>query len=211
MMTAHRKVAIPNGRRVIDKPNGYLVLKSRVLAFISPCLCAAYLLLPTHARADSVSEFVAYLDSSVRAAQNRAGAQSRCRDLTNRLMAVDLMARAAVKDAWEQMTPQQRTQYQAAFHEKMIGECLRVTRENKAEKVTLAGVRDVSGGDRLVTTRFGGEGEGGRVVTWRMRGSRAVDVVANGRSAVLSARQEYAGVLESNKGNADALIAFMRK
>jgi ABC-type transporter MlaC component len=126
-------------------------------------------------------------------------------------MSVDLMARAAVKDAWDQMTPQQRSAYQAAFHDKMVGECLRVTRENKAEKVTLAGVRDASGGDKLVSTRFGGEGEGGRVVVWRVRGSRAVDVVSNGRSAVLSARQEYARVLESNKGNADALIAFMKK
>jgi ABC-type transporter MlaC component len=187
------------------------VRPSTVSAFFSSLLCAGFFLLPIDARADTIGEFVAYLDNSVRAIQNRAGAQSRCRDLTSRLMSVDLMARAAVKDAWDQMTPQQRSAYQAAFHDKMIGECLRVTRENKAEKVTLAGVRDASGGDKLVSTRFGGEGEGGRVVVWRVRGSRAVDVVSNGRSAVLSARQEYARVLESNKGNADALIAFMKK
>jgi ABC-type transporter MlaC component len=130
------------------------------------------------------------------------------------LMDVDLMARAAVKDAWDHMTTQQRNSYRSAFQEKIVSECLRVTRENKAEKVTLAGVRAVAGDDRLVTTRFGGEGEGGRVVTWRVRGGshvRAVDIVANGRSAVLSARQEYSRVLESNRGNVDALIAFMQK
>jgi ABC-type transporter MlaC component len=170
---------------------------------------------PATAQSDAgISEFVAYLDSSVRAVQNRAGAQSRCRDLMSRLMDVDLMARAAVKDAWNHMSPQQRTSYRAAFQDKMVSECLRVTRENRAEKVTLAGVRAVSGDDRLVTTRFGGEGEGGRTVTWRVRGGsrvRAVDIVANGRSAVLSARQEYSRVLETNKGNVDALIAFMQK
>jgi ABC-type transporter MlaC component len=93
----------------------------------------------------------------------------------------------------------------------MTSECIRVTRENQAEKVTLAGVRTASGGDRLVTTRF----DSGRLVTWRVRGSssrvKAVDVIADGRSAVLSARQEYARVLESNQGNVDALIAFMHK
>jgi ABC-type transporter MlaC component len=95
----------------------------------------------------------------------------------------------------------------------MTTECVRVTRENPAGKVTLAGVRTVSGGDRLVTTRF--DGEGSRTVTWRVRGSgsrlKAVDVIADGRSAVSSARQEYARVLESNHGNVDALIAFMHK
>ena len=185
-------------------------------ASVSSLVCLGFLLSPLNARADSaIDDFVAYLDSSVRVVQNRTGAQSRCRDLTARLMEVDLMARAAVKDAWESMTPQQRTTYRAAFQDKMVGECLRVTRENKAEKVTLAGVRSVSGGDRLVSTRFGGEGEGGRVVIWRVRGEgskvRAVDVVSGSRSAVLSARTEYARVLESNKGNVDALIAFMRK
>lgn len=172
-------------------------------------------LLPMPASAEpeaGVNEFVNYLDASVRVVQNRSGAQSRCREITNRLMDVDLMARAAVKDSWDQMNPQQRSSYKAAFHEKMIAECLRVTRENKAENVTLAGVRPLSGGDRLLSTRFGGEG--GRVVTWRVRGSSrvtAIDIVYNGRSAVLSARQEYARVLESNKGNVEALIAFMQK
>ena len=40
---------------------------------------------------------------------------------------------------------------------------------------------------------------------------RIVDVLLNGRSAVETEGQEYASILESNHGDMDALIAFMRK
>jgi ABC-type transporter MlaC component len=185
---------------------------ARLTALCLSLLSFGFVSAPASAESDAgIDAFVAYLDSSVRVVQSGSGARSRCRDLTVRLMELDTMARAALKGVWDSMSGQQRSAYRSAFHEKMTSECIRVTRENHAEKVTLAGVRAVSGGDRLVTTRF----DSGRIVTWRVRGSgsrvKAVDVIADGRSAVLSARQEYARVLESNQGNVDALIAFMHK
>jgi ABC-type transporter MlaC component len=57
-------------------------------------------------------------------------------------------------------------------------------------------------------------------VTWRLRGRTAVppnaplrahDVIADGSSAVATARSEFSAVLESNNGNIDALIASMQR
>jgi ABC-type transporter MlaC component len=53
------------------------------------------------------------------------------------------------------------------------------------------------------------------MVTWRLRGAektlRAVDVIADGRSAVATARNEFSAVLDSSNGNVDALIASMQR
>lgn len=40
---------------------------------------------------------------------------------------------------------------------------------------------------------------------------RVVDLLLDGHSAVNTEAQEYASVLESNNGDINALIAFMRK
>jgi ABC-type transporter MlaC component len=110
------------------------------------------------------------------------------------------------------MTPSQRTAYGAAFDDRVLVKCAAIIGDYHGDKIVLMGVRPAGGGDLLATTRFGSS-EAARMVTWRLRNGekRVVDVIGQGGSAVASARNEYAAVLQSNNGDIDALIAFLRK
>ena len=74
-----------------------------------------------------------------------------------------------------------------------------------------ARVRPPSGGVRLVTVRGGPE----QTWIWRLRpvgqSWRIVDVSIDGRSALHAERQEYAEILDTNHGDINAVIAFVRR
>ena len=83
------------------------------------------------------------------------------------------------------------------------------------EKLQLAGVRPTDDGQLLATVRVGSQDDA-KLVTWRLHNSgpqiwRAVDIISDGRSAVLDAHNEFAAVLQSFGGDIEALIAFMQK
>lgn len=193
----------------------------RSVHFLCIAICAAVLSLPALAQDDeAVEDFVAFLDNTVRSihAQSDAGStqyHAHCHALMDRILDVDTMARSAVGAIWDRMTAQQRSSYRSAFEARISSECVRSMRAFRSQKVLLAGVRQSNGGDRMLTTGFVLENELERMVTWRLRGAtqplRAVDIIADGRSAVATARNEFLAVLESNNGNVDALIASMQR
>ena len=176
-------------------------------------------LAPARAQGEAaVHDFVAALDRQlhvIRADTGEAAIRTACRGLPGRILDVDAMARAAVRDKWGAITPSQRSAYRAAFHDRMLSVCARLVRDYHGDKITLLGVRSAEGGDRLATIRLGADEENGRMVTWRLHGTggslKAIDVISDGRSAVSTARNEYSAILDSNNGNFDALIDFLRR
>ena len=193
-----------------------VALLARILAVLS------FLSVATHALPEStVDAFVAQLDKSMRsihaqakgkADRTRAG----CRDLLSRLLALDVMARATVSDDWDKMTDSQRGSFRSAFAERMASECVRSISDYDGDEIKLVGVRSPKDGDILASVRFDTEDDNSKRVTWRLRQVdsetwRAVDVILEGRSAVLTARDEFAAVLQSHDGNIEALIASMLK
>lgn len=166
----------------------------------------------------SINAFVTSFATSIREIHAQMGAgdgksTERCRALVARAFDLDTMARSALGAAWEKLTPFQRDAYRAAFERRIASDCVRRIREYRGEEMTLLGVRSGEGGDRLAATRFAVRGEAGRILTWRLRpgGSppRALDLIVDGRSLLLSAREEYAAVLQSHNGDINALIEFM--
>jgi ABC-type transporter MlaC component len=174
-----------------------------------------------HAQGSDVDNFVAYLDSTVRSfrannnGNNANGEIARCRELMGRVLDIETMAQGAVGATWDRMSAAQRGAYRAAFEARMASECARSMRAFRSKSVLRAGLRQVAGGDRMLTTGFVLEPEGERMVTWRLRGAekalRAVDVIADGRSVVATARNEFSAVLDSSNGSVDALIASMQR
>ena len=168
----------------------------------------------------SVEAFVAKLDNATRAIHENSKkdptlVQQGCRDLLNKILDLDTMARASNVDIWEKMTSTQRDTFRMAFERRMIGNCVQQLGGYKGESLQLAGVRGTDDGHLLATVRIGSQ-EDGKLVTWRLHGSssdglRADDVVTEGRSAVLDARNEFAAVLQSVNGDIEALIAIMQK
>ena len=192
---------------------------------LAACFCIAgasvTLTMPAYARVEpSVEEFIAKLDSATRAIHENskkdpALIHEGCHDLLNQILDLDAMAQATNAEIWDKMTLPQRESYRAAFEQRMISNCVRQFNEYEGELLQLAGVRSTEGGDKLATVRVGSQDDG-KLVTWRLHSYgpndwRAVDVITEGRSAVLDARVEFAAVLQSVNGDIEALIAFMRK
>jgi ABC-type transporter MlaC component len=168
----------------------------------------------------SVEAFIAKLGNGSRAIhqvskQDPALIRAGCRDLLNEILDLDAMAQAVNVEIWVKMTPPQRDTFRAAFEQRMITNCMRQFDGYEGELIQLAGVRTTDGGHLLATVRIGSHDDG-KLVTWRLRSSgrdsvRAVDVITEGRSAVLDAHNEFAAVLQSVNGDIEALIAFMQK
>lgn len=175
---------------------------------------------PTAQNAPAIDAFVAKLDSATRAIHENskkddALIREGCRQLLNEVLDLDAMAKATNDEIWQKMTAPQRETFRAAFEHRMIASCVRQFGTYAGENLQLAGVRTTDGGYLLATVRVGSQDDA-KLVTWRLRNSgpqnwRAVDVIAEGRSAVLDAHDEFAAVLQSVNGDIEALIAFMQK
>ncbi|MBI3704124.1 MAG: ABC transporter substrate-binding protein [Rhizobiales bacterium] len=182
----------------------------------------ALLCVSTHALSEPlVDAFVARLGESMRAIRVQAKGnadltRAGCRDLLSQLLALDVMARRSAGEAWDKMTNVQRDAFRAAFAERMASECVRSYSDYNGDAIEPVGVRAMQDGDKMATVRFGAEADNGKRITWRLRQIdaetwRVVDVIVEGSSAVLTARNEYAAILQSHNGNIEALLASMRK
>jgi phospholipid transport system substrate-binding protein len=141
-------------------------------------------------------------------------ARERCRSLLTWAFDVPAMAKEALGPTWDKITDDERKEFLDAFEEDIVGAYLRRMRL-PGTTLTFVGNRPPVEGDRLAASRRSVPGKPDQVWIWRMRPDgqswRIVDVLLNGRSAVDTESQEYASVLENNKGDMSALIAFMRK
>lgn len=138
-----------------------------------------------------------------------------CGDFLGRVLDLPAMAKAASRDAWEQMSAEQRDGFQAAFAQRLASECARELANYKGEPITLAGVRTTTDGDRLATLRLGPP-ENARMIAWRLRGAKddtysAIDVIFEGHSAMIKAHDDFAAVLQATHGDINAVIESMRK
>ena len=103
-----------------------------------------------------------------------------------------------------------------AFERRILSDCLRPIRDYNGEPIELVGVRPASGGEKLAAVRFGPADDPTRIITWRLHGEGAdawkvVDIIVDGRSTIANMRNEFAAVLQSQNGNIDALIEFLRR
>jgi ABC-type transporter MlaC component len=169
----------------------------------------------------AIDQFVQVIQSSLLAISAQApardgGAREGCGDLMARVLDVGAMAQAASDDAWDLMTQPQRERFREGFARRLRSDCIGPIRDYRGEPVTLAGVRPLGPGERLVAIRLGAEDAPGRVITWRLRaggpdGEKAVDIIVDGRSTVASLRNEISAVLQAQKGDIDALIGYLNK
>jgi ABC-type transporter MlaC component len=178
---------------------------------------------PAAAQSDaSIAEFISYFDKSIQTIRAEAPdgderTREKCKALLDRVLDLDTITRhAAGEKTWSAMTPAQRSSFRAGVDTRVSTECARSVREYRGETATLLGVRNSDNGEKLATTRLPLASGSDRTVAWRLRsggprGWRAVDVVTNGRSAAADLRNEYAGFLQAQNGDIDALIAHMRR
>ena len=185
-------------------------------------LAFAWLLAMPHAAAaakseDAIREFVERVnEASVKffASGSEADARRRCRDLLDWAFDVPAMAEYALGKALDQATDEQRKELMAGFEEDIISAYLRRMRA-PGTTLKFIGYRAPFDGYQMAASRRTVPGKEDQTWIWRMRPDgqswRIVDLLLDGHSAVNTEAQEYATVLENNKGDINALIAFMRK
>lgn len=185
------------------------------------CVAGAWAFVPPlAAQAQSpVDAFVAKVTEGIAGIHAQAGGDAAktlagCSDFLGRVLNLPVMAKTAARDGWEKMSAEQREAYEKAFTQRLAGECARELAKYKGEPITLAGVRNMSNGEKLATVRLGPP-EKARMIAWQLRGTgdalSAVDVVFEGHSAMIKAHDDFVGVLRANRGNIDAVIESLRK
>src|SRR5262249_33789425 len=143
-------------------------------------------------------------------------ARDGCRILVNKVFDLVAMARASLPEMWDSMEPDQHDIFRSAFAERMTTDCVRQITEHGTETLTLLGIRDVDGRDKFATARLGPEDSPKKIITWHLRSDGpelwvAIDMLADGRSIVLSAHDEYSAILQAQNGDIDALIAALQR
>ena len=181
---------------------------------------AVALALPLGARAQApIDAFVAKVTEGISGIHAQAGGDAAktlagCGDFLGRVLNLPAMAKTAARDGWEQMSAEQHAAYEKAFAQRLAAECARELAKYNGEPITLAGVRNMAGGDKLATIRLGPP-ENARMIAWQLRGPNdalaAVDVIFEGHSVMIKAHDDFLGVLRANHGNIDAVIESLRK
>jgi phospholipid transport system substrate-binding protein len=177
-----------------------------LLLVLSPAFAVGIGAPASHAEsAETFIERVNRESNALLAAPSAAG----CRRLLHWAFDVPAMGRYALGDAWNKASAAKRKEFLAAFEDVIVAAYLRRMKAYRGAKMTLAGVRAGSAASRL---------SGGNVDQtwiWRMRQSgsswRITDVLIDGRSALYAEKQDYAEILEANKGDVNAVIAFIRR
>jgi phospholipid transport system substrate-binding protein len=143
-----------------------------------------------------------------------AEARKRAHDLLAWAYDVPAMAKETLGPRWDAMTEAERKEFLDAFEEDVVGAYLRRMRP-EGTTLTFVGIRPPYEGNYLAASRYSVPGKRDQIWIWWMRPDgdswRITDLLLNGKSAVDTERQEYAAVLESNNGDLNALLTFMRK
>jgi hypothetical protein len=187
----------------------------RRLAFTVTILVACHGACEAAASIDAASsDFVSRLNGAITSLVGKTGkdAYASCVSYVDSLLDLDVIARKSAAAVWDRMTAKQQSAYRAALERRAAKNCVNENGNNSGKPAAILGIR-ASGADRLLATRSEQKnGEPGRTVVWRLpasdvpEGVRAIDVLVDGRSTVLSLRDEAKGILDDNKGDINTMI-----
>jgi ABC-type transporter MlaC component len=166
---------------------------------------------------DSVRNFVDRVNEAsmaLVASESEAEARQQCLRLLEWAFDVPAMAQYALGEFWETTGAEGRKKFVAAFKRALITHYVRHVKANSKTTMIFAGDRPERNGQHLAATRLIHPDDPDQTWVWRLhreRGSwRVIDVSIHGRSALHSERREYAQIMEANKGDIGAVIAFIR-
>jgi phospholipid transport system substrate-binding protein len=118
---------------------------------------------------------------------------------------IGLMVRLAVGPSWSRFSGAQQGALREAFASFTVADYASQLGDYSGENAVVDPVVETRGGDRLVKTRIGST-----QINYLVRGSRVVDVYANGTvSELANRRAEFSSILAS--GTPDTLIQTLRQ
>lgn len=162
----------------------------------------------------AVAEFLSGINQTInqftiKDDDNQASAM--CASLINSFFDFGALAQVTSVGAWEKMDLHQRQAYRAGLLRRVGRECVYRNSALNGEPLKLISTRAGDGGDRLIATEIVKQGQSPSIVVWRVRPDarkrlRAIDVILDGRSLAIHARNDAKAILDRNDGDIDALI-----
>lgn len=145
-----------------------------------------------------------------------SGSDDDARERTRSLLAssfdVPAMAEFALGKAWGSTSEEDRKAYLRAFESQAVSEYLH--RMKDGARIEFVAMRAPDHGDLLAANKVTVPGKDEQTWIWKLRPNgdswKIVDVLIDGKSAMLEERQTYAEVLKANHGDINALIAYIR-
>jgi phospholipid transport system substrate-binding protein len=174
---------------------------------------------PLHAAAaepnDAVKQFVEQVNKTSMTFFE-SGSDDDARERTRSLLAssfdIPAMAEFALGKAWGSASEDDRKAYLRAFESQAVSEYLR--RMKDGARIEFTGMRPPDHGDLLAANKVSTPGKDEQTWIWKLRPSgdswKIVDVLIDGKSAMLEERDTYAEVLRANHGDINALITYIR-
>jgi len=197
----------------LERTVGYVILRAlRSGVAATSIVIGAALFGRAAAQTDpQLAEFLASVNRSITALAGQAASQASltCGQIVASAINMDAVTRSALGHMWDRMTSQQRAAYRVAAQRWAVRDCLRRNQDIGGHPLEFLGVRQGEAGERLLATR---SSQPAHTVIWHLRGSgrvRAIDVVIDGRSMILSLRDETKALLDRNHGDIDMAIGAL--
>ena len=163
--------------------------------------------------------FVGRLNTAIRNAVAEPGnprdaAMRLCEDVSGSLLDLQAMMITASAGAYNRLDSPHREAYRAAFLRRVVKDCVTNAAPYMGADVELAGVRSLPSGERIIGTRSRASAE--KILMWQTRlnaagGLVVTDVLVDGRSAMLSLREQASLALERDPGDINALIQSLER
>jgi hypothetical protein len=122
---------------------------------------------------------------------------------------MDAVAQSATGPIWVRMSPQQRAAFRTAARRWAIRDCIRQNQSAEGSPLVLLGLKQGEDSARLLATR---SSKPAHTIVWRLHGAgkaQAVDVVVDGRSSVISLRNETKALLGRNNDDIDVATEML--
>lgn len=151
----------------------------------------------------------------VTASRSAEEAQQECGKLVAWAYDVPGMAQFALGDGWKKATGNERNSFRASFEKLVVNSIVYRLRSDPGITFAFIGVRPEANDHMLAAVRMMAPDRPEQIWLWRLRLApdstwRVVDFLVEGRSVLLSERQEYARILESSNGDIGAVVEFIK-
>jgi len=166
---------------------------------------------------DFVDRLLAASTALIRDAGNsEERARQDCRKLLHWAFDVPSMAQYALGDAWAKASERERATFRASFETLIVNHFVRQMRSDPGRTFAFLGYREEAKDRVLAVTRTIVPERPDQIWWWRLRAEpdgawRVVDLLVEGRSVLLSEREEYARILEASNGSIGAVVEFIKK
>jgi ABC-type transporter MlaC component len=145
-----------------------------------------------------------------------AKARAVCEHISRSLLDLTTMMETASSGVIASMDRAQRATYKSAFIARVVRDCSANVKDYLGHNVELAGVRPLKSGAKIIATRSQSDVAPSRLVMWQVQaqtpGEPVVqDIFIDGRSAMLTLREEAANDLSRDPANFDALILTLMR